>query len=212
MKTKLRILLIEDNVADAELIERELQSFGFSFSLARVESEPEFRHEMEVCPPDLILSDHGLPAFGGFKALRIIREERPEIPFIFVSGSNDQGMVVEMYELGATDYVFKHDLGDLKEAVQDALESPRRVSFPVVPANPPPAAQPELKLDLPPTSAPPPATDMVMDHLRFCPRCHRSWDATGQLVELDDYYPGRPAEIVVALETCAQCNQKHWWS
>lgn len=204
-------MLLEDNVADAELIERELQAAGFSFSLARVQTEPEFRQELAVSAPDLILSDHGLPSFGGFKALKIIREEQPQIPFIFVSGSNDQGMVVEMYELGATDYVFKHDLGDLKAAVQDALEAPRKISPADTLHRPPPRAQSELNLHLPPISTVPPETTPRQDHLRFCPRCHRSWDTAGQLVELEDYYPGNPAEIVVALQTCAECNQQRWW-
>src|SRR6266498_2625979 len=123
MKTNLRILLLEDDATDAELIAQGLKSSGFSFRLARIETESDLRRELERDTPDLILSDHGLPSFDGFKALEIVRETRPTLPFIFVSGSNDQGMVAKMYEEGATDYVFKHDLGDLKTAVHDALES-----------------------------------------------------------------------------------------
>src|SRR5688572_5360282 len=107
MKTKLRILLLEDDAADADLIEHELESAGLAFHLARIQTEAELRHELDSEEPDLILSDHGLPTFDGFAALEIVRETRPELPFIFVSGSNDQGMVARMYEQGATDYVFK---------------------------------------------------------------------------------------------------------
>ena len=72
VKTDLQILLIEDNAADAELIAHELTAGGFSFSLITVETEVAFRRELKG-KPDLILSDHGLPAFNGFRALEITR-------------------------------------------------------------------------------------------------------------------------------------------
>src|SRR4051812_13399515 len=118
MQTKLHILLLEDDHADAELIAHELKAAGFSFRLKRIETEAELLRELRAQKPDLILSDHGLPSFDGFKALKIVRETCPELPFIFVSGSNDQGMVVQMHDQGATDYVYKKDMGDLKSAVQ----------------------------------------------------------------------------------------------
>lgn len=124
MKTKLRILLLEDNDVDARLIRHELKTSGFDFHLERIQSEAELRHEMEAAAPDLILSDHGLPSFDGFKALEIVRDKHPELPFIFVSGSNDQGMVERMYDAGATDYVFKDDIRDLAPAVREALAPP----------------------------------------------------------------------------------------
>src|ERR1043165_9823697 len=123
MKRKLRILLVEDHLVDAELIAEELERDGFSFSLKRIETEAEFLQALAEATPDLVLSHHGLPTFSGIRALEIAREQYPELHFIFVSGSNDQAMVMEMYERGATDFVFKHDLGDLKSAVRQAFEA-----------------------------------------------------------------------------------------
>src|SRR5262245_46550891 len=101
MQNKLHILLLEDDLADAALIAHELEAGGFAFRLTRIQTEAELRRELGMGMPDLILSDHGLPDFDGFKALEIVRETSPELPFIFVSGSNDQGMVVHMHEQGA---------------------------------------------------------------------------------------------------------------
>src|ERR1041385_3736298 len=130
MQPKLRILLVEDDVADAELVAHELEASGFSFSLTRVQTEADFRRELEKGLPDVILSDHGLPSFSGFKALEITRAASPDLPFIFVSGSNDQGMVADMDVDGATDYGFKRDLGDLKSAVLRALNPQAEMQLP----------------------------------------------------------------------------------
>lgn len=120
----LNILLLEDSRFDADLITNELRKLGHPFRLDAIQSEGELRHALAFRPPDLILSDHGLPSFDGFKALEIVREEKPELPFIFVSGSNNQQMVVDMHDLGATDYVFKRDLATLCPTIKRALKSP----------------------------------------------------------------------------------------
>jgi len=122
----LKILLLEDSRFDAELIAKELKKLRHPFQLEAIQSEIELRHALAFQPPDLILSDHGLPSFDGFKALEIVREESPELPFIFVSGSNNQQMVVDMHEQGATDYVFKRDLGNLCPTIKRALGQPNK--------------------------------------------------------------------------------------
>lgn len=186
MKTNLRILLLEDSHLDAELIERELTRDGFSFSLTRIETEAELRRELDTTPPDLILSDHGLPTFDGFKALEIVRKLRPQLPFIFVSGSNDQQMVFDMYEQGATDYVFKRDLKDLEVAVHAALETP-------------PAATPAAELV--------PAVSIFPNgHLSLCPRCHQARDEGGRVVQMQDYCD-HCVESVVVRKVCADCER-----
>ena len=124
MKTKLQILMVEDSVADALLIEYALRRAGLVFESKRVETRDEFVGEIQRIEPDLILSDHGLPTFDGFTALEIAQETCPQVPFIFVTGSNDQAMMIEMIDSGATDYVFKNRLGDLIPAIERALQTP----------------------------------------------------------------------------------------
>jgi CheY-like chemotaxis protein len=197
MERMLQILLIEDSSADAELIAHELQEGGFSFSLARVENEAEFRQQLKA-GPDLILSDHGLPKFNGFRALEIAREARPQLPFIFVSGSNDQQMVIEMHELGATDYVFKRDIKDLRGAIKNVFEPAQEAESPAKPMLPP--ATPPVP------SVVPPAFKPVVDHLSFCPQCHRARDEAGNNVLIEDYC-GHHVETMVSCQVCLECGR-----
>jgi CheY-like chemotaxis protein len=195
----LRIVLLEDDVFDADLIVHELNAFGFPFEVERILTEAELRRELANESLDLILSDHGLPAFDGFAALDIVREVRPELPFIFVSGSNDQGMVARMYEQGATDYVFKRDIGDLKTAVTSALDLPAksRKELPLTP-------QPELKLKLPPSTTKQAVISLPLGRLTFCPNCRQTWDETGRLVDVERYL-GSHAEVVTLRKFCTDC-------
>jgi CheY-like chemotaxis protein len=190
VKTKLRILLVEDSHADADLIALELSAAGFDFDLARIESEAELRREMETDKPDLILSDHGLPSFDGFTALAIVRQMNPELPFIFVSGSNNQAMVARMFEEGATDYVFKNDLHDLSPAMHEALTPPSSpYPSPVVEA---------------PQARPPTITD-VLTRLWFCPSCLHTRDEQGVTVESLEYFRNHN-QVVVVHELCDPCR------
>lgn len=117
----LHILLIEDNAADARLIERELSMGGFDFHARYAESTDQFLHELKQHPPDLILSDHGLAAFDSFEALSAAREQCPDVPFIFVTGSLGEEKTIRAFESGATDCVLKHRLFELLPAVHRAL-------------------------------------------------------------------------------------------
>jgi CheY-like chemotaxis protein len=200
-----RIILIEDSLADAELITRELEASGLDFTVTRVETETEFRHELALRRPDLILSDHGLPTFGGFQALEIARAEWPGLPFIFVSGSNNPGMVAQMFEAGATDYVFKHDLSDLKPAVLQAL-GVRSGARPRPELSGAVAAQKELNLQIQIADLQIPVFASGVGHLSYCPQCHRTRDEHGRNVEMTHYFGGC-AECVVQSQLCAECER-----
>jgi CheY-like chemotaxis protein len=200
MKAKLKILLLEDNVTDAELVAAELGACGFTFNLESIRTEADLRKQMEEEIPDLILSDHGFPSFSGFKALKIVRETHPDLPFIFVSGSNDQGMVARMYEQGATDYVYKRDLGDLRSAVFQALQL-KHEPLPVAPPKSVPA-EPELNLQLPPVEPAKPILSTV--YLLFCPECRRIWNELGKQVSVESYCD-RHVEVVIRHYACADC-------
>lgn len=203
MKTRFRILLIEDAAADAELITRELKASGLVFALTRIETESEFRQELSLRPPHLILSDHGLPSFDGFHALAITRAERPDLPFIFVSGSNDPYMVALMYEAGATDYVFKHDLSDLRSAVLEVLKANPDLWL-LSTRDAGSQTQTELDLHLPANSAVGLLTSV--GHLLFCPQCRRLRDETGNETGMENYCGTHPETIVVR-EVCRQCAE-----
>ncbi len=118
---QIKILLVEDVELDAELTEHELKRAHIDFIFKRVEEESDFRKELQIFQPDLILSDHSLPHFDGVSALKISKELSPDTPFIFVSGKIGEDFAVEMLKEGATDYVLKSNLPKLGHAVQRAL-------------------------------------------------------------------------------------------
>src|SRR5687767_13332150 len=99
----------------------ELKAGGLAVDAKRVETREEFLREIQHRPPDLILSDHGLPSFDGFTALAIARDKCPDVPFIFVTSSLGEETAIETFESGATDYVLKKNLSKLVPAIQRAL-------------------------------------------------------------------------------------------
>ena len=125
MTTPLRVLLLEDVPADAELIERELRKTFAGCALRCVEGRDTFLSALDQFRPDVILSDHALPRFTGMDALHIAQQLAPTVPFIFVTGSLDEETAVACIKAGATDYVLKDHLVRLGPAVQAALELAR---------------------------------------------------------------------------------------
>lgn len=125
MKKAIRILMVEDNDADAALVRHALLKDGLSFTMERVETAEDYRHALENDPPDVILSDYALPSFDGYMALAIARERQPYVPFIFVTGTMGEEVAIETLKNGATDYVLKVRLSRLAPAVRRAMREAR---------------------------------------------------------------------------------------
>src|SRR5690349_13006253 len=102
VKKPIRILHVEDAPADVMMVNHELRKGHLSFRSTRVEQREVFLREIEEHPPDLILSDHGMPCFDGFSALALARERCPDVPFIFVTNSLGEETAIETFEGGAT--------------------------------------------------------------------------------------------------------------
>ncbi|MCX7173241.1 MAG: PAS domain S-box protein [Proteobacteria bacterium] len=121
MPKELRVLLLEDEAADAELTEHALRRAALVFSSRRVDNRDAFVAALDEFGPDLILADYRLPAFDGLAALTIAVERAPEVPFIFVSGAMGEELAIETLRRGAADYVLKGHLNKLVPAVDRAL-------------------------------------------------------------------------------------------
>lgn len=121
MKSPLKILHLEDNADDAELVRVSLDMAGIAFSMTRVESRQDFVTALERGGLDLIISDFRLPSFDGMAALEAARARMPATPFIFVSGTPGEDMAIDSLKCGATDYVFKERLFRLVPAVRRAM-------------------------------------------------------------------------------------------
>ena len=122
MERKLRILILEDVLTDAELVKYELMEAGIDFSSVCVKTKSAFVKELDEFVPDIILSDYSLPSFDGLSALKIAADQYPEVPFIFVSGALGEERAIELLKKGATDYVLKDRLSRLAPAVTRALQ------------------------------------------------------------------------------------------
>jgi diguanylate cyclase (GGDEF)-like protein/PAS domain S-box-containing protein len=118
----LKILMVEDAPADAEITLRELKRSGLEFEHRIVETEAELMRECIEFAPDIVLSDFALPHFDGLAALGIVRRVRPDLPFIFVSGTIGEETAIESLRGGANDYVLKTNLPRLPSAVRRALK------------------------------------------------------------------------------------------
>jgi diguanylate cyclase (GGDEF)-like protein/PAS domain S-box-containing protein len=121
----IRILHLEDCREDSELIARQLVKDGNRIVLRRVETREGFLQELQDFKPHLVLSDNSLPTFDSHGALSTLRELRPDLPFILVSGTIGEERAVEILKKGATDYVLKDHLSKLGSAVSRALEEAR---------------------------------------------------------------------------------------
>jgi diguanylate cyclase (GGDEF)-like protein/PAS domain S-box-containing protein len=117
----LRILHLEDDAADSELIENLLRKSGLDCQLVQVETRTAFEAAVRTGDFDMILSDYSLPGFDGQAALMIARALRPDLPFLFVSGTIGEDRAVESLKGGATDFVLKDNFARLAPAVRRAL-------------------------------------------------------------------------------------------
>jgi len=116
-----RMLMVEDNPSDVELILHQMKRDGFEVAHRVTIDEREFRSALADFAPQLILSDFSLPNFDGLSALRIARAEAAQTPFIFVSGTIGEERAIEALKGGASDYVLKENLRRLVPAVRGAM-------------------------------------------------------------------------------------------
>src|SRR5579872_1118186 len=116
-----RILCLEDNLNDRELLEMTLGADGLVCEFLHARTQGEFESAIARDAFDLIISDFSLPAYDGLSALATARKVRAETPFIFVSGTIGEERAVESLKSGATDYVLKDRRDRLVTAVRRAL-------------------------------------------------------------------------------------------
>lgn len=120
MSDRLKVVIIEDSPADAELAVASLQRNWRQIEWRRVETEAEFVAELAT-HPDVIIADYEVPGFGAVAALRILRKNAVDIPLIVFTGAVTEEIVVRCMRLGASDYLLKDRLTRLGTAIENAL-------------------------------------------------------------------------------------------
>lgn len=117
----IRLLHLEDDPSDAELIRLRLQAAGLSCYILWVRGREAFESALERESFDLVLTDYKLPNYDGLSALRHVRERQAELPVIMLSGELSEEDAVDCLKAGATDYVLKQRPQRLGTAVRRAL-------------------------------------------------------------------------------------------
>jgi PAS domain S-box-containing protein len=125
MGEPLRLLIIEDDEADAELLRIELERGGFDVTWRRVDTEEDLRRALDEFECDLVVSDFAMPSFDGLHAFDVFKSRGLDIPFIFVSGALGEERAVEAMRAGARDYLLKGYLARLTVAVRRELQEAR---------------------------------------------------------------------------------------
>ncbi|EIL91911.1 signal transduction histidine kinase [Rhodanobacter fulvus Jip2] len=116
-----RVLQVEDNRLDAELVLAELDDDGLPYEVLLVDDEARFSAALRDFKPHIVLSDLSLPGFSGQHALELLRRHDEDLPFIFVSATLGEEAAIEALRNGATDYILKQNPARLASAVRRAL-------------------------------------------------------------------------------------------
>ncbi len=123
MTVPLRVLHVEDDPLESELMANHLRADGFECELTRVETRAEMQAACESGKLEIILSDYALSAFNGFEALALRNEQCPHLPFILISDLRGEEATIEAFQRGVTDYVLKPRLERLGPSVRRALRA-----------------------------------------------------------------------------------------
>ncbi|MDB5324173.1 MAG: domain S-box [Phycisphaerales bacterium] len=121
MGLPLRALIVEDSADDAALLLNHLKRGGYDTAWTRVETAPDLMTALASQAWDLIIADHSLPQFSGLAALRIMKEQGLDLPFILVSGAAGEELAVDAMKAGAHDYLTKGNLTRLLPAIDREL-------------------------------------------------------------------------------------------
>src|ERR1700735_702845 len=118
----LRVLVVDDDPNDIDLCRRGLRRSGIAFQAVTVSTKKEFTQKLRAQPVDVVLSDYSMKGWNGMEALAILKEIRPEVPMILLTGTLGDEVAVECIKSGVSDYVLKNQLARLPVALRRAQE------------------------------------------------------------------------------------------
>jgi PAS domain S-box-containing protein len=107
MESKIRILHIDDNLHDRQLVEDALRKENGEFILTEADTREKFEKHLSEGTFDLILSDFNILGFDGLQVLHIVKQKDPDIPVIIVTGTGSEEIAIQAMNMGAADYVIK---------------------------------------------------------------------------------------------------------
>jgi DNA-binding response OmpR family regulator len=125
MSQALQILVVEDNLADADFIREILPATGpASFQIGSVARLAEALVRLQGEKIDLVLLDLGLPDSQGLQTLRQLHQAAPDVPVIVLTGTDDNELGVAALQEGAQDYLVKGQINRnlMVRSIRYALE------------------------------------------------------------------------------------------
>lgn len=122
MKTKIKILIVEDAMLDVELIKHQISKSDFIAEYALANDSDSFQKVLPEFNPDIVLCDFALPGFTGLEALKLAKQYASNLPFIIVTGAIDEETAVSCIKAGADDYLIKDRLTRLGSAIRHSIE------------------------------------------------------------------------------------------
>ena len=117
-----KILFLEDNADDVELMLNQLQEASVSCQYRRTDKKREFLREVDEFKPHVILADYSLPMFTGMEAFRILKRKGLNVPFILVTGALSEKMALECVKEGVDDFILKSSFGRLPAAISNVIQ------------------------------------------------------------------------------------------
>jgi len=120
MENVIRLLHLEDNPSDSQLVQLMLRRANIEFEYFLVDNEKDYISSLKDRNIDIILSDYHLPDYSGSEALLFAKNNYPHLPFVFLSGTMGEDAAIESLLNGAIDYVLKNKMDRLASAVQRA--------------------------------------------------------------------------------------------
>jgi len=118
----LHLLIVEDMMADVELMVFTLESADITFTYDTSDTAMTCQQQLRSQTYDAVLSDYRLPDLNGLQALKLLQQSGQDIPFILVTGSLGEEAAVECIKAGMTDYVLKDRLFRLPMVLARALQ------------------------------------------------------------------------------------------
>lgn len=122
MTNQIKILHLEDEESDADLVKYELERQSLMTEILVVDNKQAYIDALHRFNPDVILSDHSLPSFNSEQAFKIFQEAGLSIPFILVTANISEEYAVSIIKAGAHDYILKDNLQLLPVAIVNSLK------------------------------------------------------------------------------------------
>lgn len=118
-----KILIIEDEAAIRRVLKNILSEENSEYQVEEAQDGEEGLAKIKQEDFDLVLCDIKMPKMDGEELLSQVKEIKPEIPFVMISGHGDLQTAVNTMKLGAFDYISKPpDLNRLLNTVRNALD------------------------------------------------------------------------------------------